>query len=32
MMFVKYGYELSGTFERVNENSNPVLMLVKLKE
>lgn len=32
MYFVKNSYELTGIIDGVNENDNPVLMLVKLKE
>lgn len=32
MYFVKNGYELEGTIDGVNENSNPVAFIVKLKE
>ncbi|TKG93929.1 6-bladed beta-propeller [Puteibacter caeruleilacunae] len=31
MYFTKYGYELEGIIDGVNENSNPVLMVVKMK-
>ena len=32
MYFIKNGYEVAGKINDVTENSNPVIMLVKLKE